>query len=295
MDQVQAFRKPHKFVHSIALRCIFETIFPPSEIVDHTLSFGGDSPWCRMVYTKKALTLVCKEYRDVALPFLYSEIVLRRVGQLPALIDTIRSDQDFFAPMIRNINFAFHVPQNCAQAVDACAAFLLKTCINLQSLSLTSAFVHPTDTGCPIFLPPSKDSKFVSTLSEVSFKLTHFEYYNIDNGPDSVGIPITILGTNAFPNLIRLNIAVDMFAHISDDTQEFSTILFERVEDLCLWHTHKQVCKYAKFLDKLDLPRLTSLSFHWLWWTWMAEASEDASLDIILSFFKKKRPQDPVS
>lgn len=138
-------RPPYKPVHAIALRLIFEAVFPPEGFLDPSLSAGPDSPWCRAQRTRKALTLVCRDWRQVALPFLYRDVVIRRMGQMAALRRTIDSNPTFYSQMIRSFTILCNVSLNFRALVSDCLASLLNRCTRLKSLSFGPMFAATLD------------------------------------------------------------------------------------------------------------------------------------------------------
>ncbi|THG99677.1 hypothetical protein EW026_g2723 [Hermanssonia centrifuga] len=145
LDAVNRLRRPHVHVHDIALRLIFEHIFPPPQLLDPLLGAGPDSPWSRAVRTKKALTLVCKTWRSVALPLLYEHVVLRRTGQIYALERTMRAAPAVFGPMVRSIQFDTYVYQNHGKISQESLVYILEQCENLRSLTISAAFLPMVD------------------------------------------------------------------------------------------------------------------------------------------------------
>ncbi|PSR70518.1 hypothetical protein PHLCEN_2v13557 [Hermanssonia centrifuga] len=145
LDAVNRLRRPHVHVHDIALRLFFEHIFPPPQLLDPLLGAGPDSPWSRAVRTKKALTLVCKTWRSVALPLLYEHVVLRRTGQIYALERTMRAAPAVFGPMVRSIQFDTYVYQNHGTISQESLVYILEQCENLRSLTISAAFLPMVD------------------------------------------------------------------------------------------------------------------------------------------------------
>src|ERR1700691_1480708 len=93
----QVIRRPIcKQLPQEILHIIFQLVLPPSFFLDPALYRGPQSPWCQSLRSKKALVSVCKAWWCAGVDMLYAEIVLRRVGQVPALIRTLESpDNDF--------------------------------------------------------------------------------------------------------------------------------------------------------------------------------------------------------
>jgi len=59
---------------------------------------------------KKSLVLVCQQWREAVLPFLYRNVVLRRVGQVVAFARTLQSSSLVVAPLVHSVSFTLFVP-----------------------------------------------------------------------------------------------------------------------------------------------------------------------------------------
>ena len=258
-------------LHPIALRCVFDAIFPPSRFLDPSLGNHSVSPWCQAMRTRKALTLVCREWRAVALPFLYGELILRRVGQLPALAATIRSNPELFGPLIYSLSFSFHFPYGYRHMVENCIAFVLRKCLNLRTLAFTSAFIDvPGDSNRAIRVPfgfPEYDSDsdpdetaVLDAFREISPRITTFEYYSSDRGGGK-GVPVCLIAFT-FPNLVRLTLLLTS----RTGTRIQAVLRLENLEDLRIWHTDDErlFCGCGSILMTMEFPKLKSLSLHWL-------------------------------
>lgn len=127
-------------VHKIALGAIFEFAVPPRGMLGHSLSAVSESPWNRSIAALKSLPLVCKAWHAVAFPLLYRNVVIRRVGQLPAFARTIRSSPQTFACHVRPLVVSCHVPEAYVAVIRQSLADVFALCPNLDSVSFQSFF-----------------------------------------------------------------------------------------------------------------------------------------------------------
>ena len=131
-------------LHHIALRFVFEFVFPPDGFLNPLLTLGPDSPWSRALRMRKALILVCKQWYAVALPFLYDNVAIRRVGQIAALKRTL-DDVPGRGSTIRSMTLLCHVPKNMVSFVASALSDVLSSCTSLTSLSLGPMFSSSID------------------------------------------------------------------------------------------------------------------------------------------------------
>ncbi|KAH9856851.1 hypothetical protein C2E23DRAFT_809464 [Lenzites betulinus] len=68
---------------------IFQLTVPPIYAYDPAITAGPHSAWMISFRTRKALTLTCRAFAAPATEVLYRDIVLRRMGQIPALARTL--------------------------------------------------------------------------------------------------------------------------------------------------------------------------------------------------------------
>ncbi|EIW53875.1 uncharacterized protein TRAVEDRAFT_51619 [Trametes versicolor FP-101664 SS1] len=86
---------------------IFQAVVPPIYQHDPSIVHGPHSPWMSALRTRKALALSCKAFFGPATEVLYQDIVLRRMGQIPALARTLdparTPSADNIAALVRSI------------------------------------------------------------------------------------------------------------------------------------------------------------------------------------------------
>ncbi|TCD64817.1 hypothetical protein EIP91_003598 [Steccherinum ochraceum] len=124
------------------LDLICQFLLPPPEYLDSALTAGPNSLWMRVLRMKKSLTLVCRLWRQAALPFLYQDIPIRRIGQLFALRRTLQSSPET-AYFIKSISLTFILPREQVTPTSRCASAVLKLCTRLKCLKFTSGFLRP--------------------------------------------------------------------------------------------------------------------------------------------------------
>ncbi|TCD60750.1 hypothetical protein EIP91_009603 [Steccherinum ochraceum] len=123
-------------------RMIFEMLLPHPAFLDPILGAGPNSPWCKVLRMKKSLTLVCKAWREAALPLLYEDIRLRRPTQLNVLARVLRSDRGpVLAPMIKKVAVECYIPEPWISVSSDEFAFIINYCPNLHDLAVYT----PTD------------------------------------------------------------------------------------------------------------------------------------------------------
>ncbi|KAK7690575.1 hypothetical protein QCA50_005673 [Cerrena zonata] len=190
-------------VHPIALRLIFETAFPPTEFRDPSLSLGPRSAWSQALRTQKALTAVCQSWRAVALMFLYQDVVLRRVGQIPALVRTLRSNKEGIEDHIKSLTFACFVPEPWDDVVSRNIEYLIDRCSNLRALTFWGPFVdwlQTSNSNGRVFDP-------LKTFKRHTNNITRLSYFDLLQSTTPVLdiVPGPLL--TAFPNLTHLSLA----------------------------------------------------------------------------------------
>ncbi|EJF55692.1 hypothetical protein DICSQDRAFT_184240 [Dichomitus squalens LYAD-421 SS1] len=117
------------------LLAVFKLTQPPSYTYDPSILKGPRNPWLTTLKTKKALVLVCKAWSPSATELLYSDIVIRRMGQIPALTSTFRSDRRL-SLLVRAICMETCVVlTHCADVVREDFEYILGQCTNLVSFS----------------------------------------------------------------------------------------------------------------------------------------------------------------
>lgn len=126
-----AFKQPPPEI----LLDILEFALPPRVFLDASLTCGPLSAWCLVQRTKKSLVLVCKFWREIGTPLLYREIHLRRIGQVAALLNTLRGNTRL-GEMILDINVSCHIIPQYLVMFDEAFQRILEMSPNATRLSL---------------------------------------------------------------------------------------------------------------------------------------------------------------
>ncbi|EIW53866.1 uncharacterized protein TRAVEDRAFT_51610 [Trametes versicolor FP-101664 SS1] len=147
---------------------IFKETTPPWHEYDPSTIQGAHNPWLEALRTRKALSLVSKSTLGPARIVLYGDIVIRRMGQIPALARTLRvtGDGTFHgdvAHLVRSIRIEqCPVLATYKQTIRECVSVILKRCTQLRSFSY-----HPH----PAF-------PFIDNVPELDPEVVDGYYYN---------------------------------------------------------------------------------------------------------------------
>ncbi|PIL34834.1 hypothetical protein GSI_02621 [Ganoderma sinense ZZ0214-1] len=111
---------------------------PTDQFDPFIFSSGAHHPWLRLLRTKKGFPLICRATFWPGTTALSSDIALRRMGQVVALADTLRSADigPRHGTLIKSIRWdSCVVAAPCADAIREEMAFILGQCTRLQSFS----------------------------------------------------------------------------------------------------------------------------------------------------------------
>ncbi|KAH8103838.1 hypothetical protein BXZ70DRAFT_666516 [Cristinia sonorae] len=190
----------------VALQLIIEMALPPVGLLNPCLSFGPDSLWCRYIRAKKNLTLVSRHWRVAAIPFLYREIVLRRVTEVLAFAQMCITHPEHCS-LAQTIQIMCYVPQTMRKAYTESVLAILEHCGRVTSLTFGPTFVGATfsDIGCS---GSAYDYELCDVIRKIGSRLHTLRIYDsIDfNRPRSRKTAYSVGFLNAFPHLRRLAI-----------------------------------------------------------------------------------------
>ncbi|KAF7362167.1 hypothetical protein MVEN_00562800 [Mycena venus] len=94
------------------LRHIFDFVIPPPFLLDPSISYGPDSPWCQSIRAKMSLINVCWAWYNAAIDALYENIAFRNVCQVSALLRTLQNQTSLdFGQMIKEIGIHCFAPE----------------------------------------------------------------------------------------------------------------------------------------------------------------------------------------
>ncbi|KAI1789955.1 hypothetical protein LXA43DRAFT_947810 [Ganoderma leucocontextum] len=99
---------------------------------------GAHSPWLQLVRTRKALPLICRKSFWPGMSVLYRDIVFRRMGQVSALAETLRTSD--IGPRLGKLTKSIRwdscvVAAPCADVIREDLAFISGQCTQVQSFS----------------------------------------------------------------------------------------------------------------------------------------------------------------
>ncbi|CAL1708005.1 unnamed protein product [Somion occarium] len=244
-------------MHSIAWRFVFEAALPPSGFLDPSLSYGSDCAWSRVLRFKKTLPLVCKSeaWQEAASELLYEDIVIRRPGELVALVRTVRSNARR-ASAIKKITFSFYVPKPWVDVVDGCMTYLLTTCRFIGSICFRGILWHVSSS--PYFFSANKEALKV-VFAHLTDNLTNLEYtpfHNVDDrAPDANILSLPLIG--AFTNLVSFSLSLMCRFDERKIHPSVRSLSFERLETLWVHFNEDDAKNYLTMLASWHLPKLT--------------------------------------
>ncbi|KDQ55694.1 hypothetical protein JAAARDRAFT_326560 [Jaapia argillacea MUCL 33604] len=140
IDSFNASRPSLKQPPAEVLRIIFLLTFPPPGLLDPALEHGPESPWSQALRDRKSILEVCKFWRDVGQEFLYRNVALRRIGQLPALVYTLESSETSLGALVKDLTLSCVVPKQCTSLFEEALGRLLNRCPRLNSISFRSTY-----------------------------------------------------------------------------------------------------------------------------------------------------------
>ncbi|KAJ3491682.1 hypothetical protein NLI96_g537 [Meripilus lineatus] len=269
LGEMNRFRPYCKYLPFDILRLIFQALNPRHDFLQHLLTSGPHSPWSQSIRTKKTLIMVSRSWREVALPFLYEVVSLRRVGQLVALARTLRQNAREYSHLIRRLSLSFYIPEGYRQNVERNMADILARCIYITELSFESAFTDWFPSIEPSLSSSiAKENALVAALKEAGPRINKFAY--VDTESSSLNgrslIPMQLI--NQFTNLVSLSLLLPPSTltgdHSSDlDAQsqlEIPSLTLKALEDLVLLHQEADI--YLNAMAKSwEMPKLKYLSF----------------------------------
>ena len=258
--------------HEILLH-IFRLTIPPIHQHDPSIMAGPRSPWLAALRTRKALTITCKSFHGPAMEVLYEDIVLRRMGQIPALSRTLGPAPNpgtafDIATLVKSIRLdscVVWVP--CAEVVREDLDLIFRRCTALRSFSF-----HPNRQFITISkgLPSPEERSdgfnpawFLDPDGPVGYSLrarlsTSLQCLDVDVESNEQLLTALHSCLADSPRLEVLKIANPMHANYSDAIFSLPTLHLPALRDLQLYAVHRYVQDYIT--DKWQLPQLRSLT-----------------------------------
>ncbi|TCD59858.1 hypothetical protein EIP91_011287 [Steccherinum ochraceum] len=233
------------------LLMIFELAEPPAGFLDPSLARGPQSPWADALRTKKALTMVCKDWRGCALRNLYASVTLRRVGQAFALVWTLESSNDPIAPFIRSLRITFHVPGNLRVLVSKPVTQLFQRCVHATSLQLSPSFLgYYFDT--PARELENDDEAFLSVLRDIAPNITVLKTDDSSVYLPHGRTPYPLRFFAPFTNVVSLSLP--LFKDTRIPVYRDAPLSFIRLEQLTLNAVLPITCAAAEAIARWHLP-----------------------------------------
>lgn len=139
----QAIR-PDKLPHEILLIILKATRAPRYQLDPSvTTYYGSHSAWLAELRFRKALIFVCKWWSGLATELFYEDIVLRRMGQIIALADTLTANhgtQRNLAVLVKSIRMDTCIILGpCADAARDALSSILSLCVALRTFEYHTA------------------------------------------------------------------------------------------------------------------------------------------------------------
>ena len=259
------------------LLAIFRLTQPSGPACQHPPSIlqGPRNPWLDSLKIKKALVLVCKAWSSPATELLYSDIVLRRMGQISALANTFRRDQNQnLANLVRAIRVDMCVVlTHCAEVVREDFEYILTQCTMLHS------FVHiahpqfgfqPPDFAC-VTLPTSPAAFNPTWILDLRQRRAgRILTQSLTTRLSTLHLDFTMYG-GSFPPLAHLLSSAPCLTYLelgaispplndppSDTFSLLPYLLFPALKTLCIY------CDFIPFIryvtTKWTMPHLTNLT-----------------------------------
>ncbi|KAM5541177.1 hypothetical protein V8D89_005106 [Ganoderma adspersum] len=224
---------------------------------DPSIQGGSYAPWLQLIRTKRGFPLICRAAFWPGMAVLYSDIVLRRMGQVCALADTLR--QADIGPRLGNLIKSIRwdsciVATPCSDAIREDITFIFGQCTQLQSFSY-----HPHH-SFPIRCGPPDDDECEGFFNPLWFITV----------PASLSDPL-LLQSSVISNLRFLDILVDFQkVHIGDDRDVADVMLLsihktlstlKGLESLILgpWPSNSSLPSALLTMPDVSLPSLTEL------------------------------------
>ncbi|EIW78213.1 hypothetical protein CONPUDRAFT_138595 [Coniophora puteana RWD-64-598 SS2] len=112
---------------------IFGMACAPPSFFDPHLGCGSTSPWGLNLRFQKGLTLVCRAWSGAGKEFLYHDIAIRRVDQLPLLAHLLSSDStSTLALMVKRLRVLCFVSPSQHHELDIFLKLLFSMCTKLR-------------------------------------------------------------------------------------------------------------------------------------------------------------------
>lgn len=194
------------------------------------------------------MTSLCRHWRLAALPHLYCTVVLRRVGQVFAFADTLRSTE--YACLVRSITLICYVPNAVRTAYRRVVLDILDRCSNLAHLTF-----GPTCIAVCAVQDLTKapfDNVLAASILHVLPKLATFRILDSAFTWDpETAFPAFLLSLS---RVVKLELPLSVLCHDSTSASEYSNIHLQSLEEITISPYNFHV---LELLASWQLPRLS--------------------------------------
>lgn len=233
---------------------IYEALLPPAPFLNPPTYPNPTSPWIEDLKMRKALTQVCKRWRQIALQFLYQDVTLNRVGQVFAFAWTVQSSSSIIAPLVRSISFICpHIPNHLRALVSNSATKILKYCHQVTALRFGPEFLNHYLQKATFDLSVD-DELFIAALRDVAPKITvlRSEQQPILSPPSTGSFTQPLRFVSTFPSLQSLALPLSG----KQWGWKSSALYLDNLEEFTLWLTEKNVESNIAVISGWTMPRL---------------------------------------
>lgn len=201
---------------------------------------GPQTPFSLARRTMSSVPLVCRKWYHVAVPFLYSSVVVRRFPAVALLSRTLSSEPARFGPLVRRLTFACPMYDDSSPTDDI--EDIIERCQALRCLSFEGlADMH--NFQCQLVLQCQEDSAAEDTCEE----------------DEDAGKPYTIR-TILLPSSTLGNIrSLSVHLNYTEVAGWEEPLVFPRLETLVLWFQRDR--SLSGFPDPWVTPALKDLRF----------------------------------
>ncbi|KAJ7450330.1 hypothetical protein B0H11DRAFT_322963 [Mycena galericulata] len=220
-------------IPSEILHEIFDRVVPPENLLNPSLHCGPNSAWCNAMVTKRALVLVSRDWYQAGIDFVYRHIVIRRLSQLPELLETLTALPGLGA-LVRSITFMCYVPCAFHDSTYATMERILQLCPGVTGVHDLLPFFVPIRYPFPA-LP--------KTITSIKI------------GPHDHAVDILDMLRLSCGQLLELALPA-----ADDPLFDEENIIFPHLHTLCLT-IGSGFGDMQTFASKWKLPQLKSLTF----------------------------------
>ncbi|KAF8902895.1 hypothetical protein CPB84DRAFT_817629 [Gymnopilus junonius] len=264
LHKISYLRKPFSQPPPEILHMIFERTIPPYFIIDSSASLCLNPIWVQVQQQKKSIVEVCRAWHDVALPFLWEDVVILRVYELSNLLSVLKDDSLKLRRLIRRVEIHCFIPLWYEEHFARQLQLLFATCPRISSCSFLSQ--------CP---PPPKllPTALGNASNITSLVLSH------DNPIDIIG-PLLILLS---PYLVSLSFHIS--ASVIPSISDLPRCHLLHLRDLTIWVSHASAGNLSSLAVGrwLEIPSIIQLTFGLRSESW----SDDVSTGCLSLFCKE--------